>query len=228
MYGASMATTNTVITSQGWSPYRLVNRNPLWKLVTGLNPASDGQFSSELGRQVSAVPLGPKRNKVERQMIKNETKDKKAVLALFARKFRFFWGASDDTAHWTINNPGAAYNDQTWLKKQWDYKGLQGMQWVTIFACFALGLVVLLKPWGKPMLTSDLGVVLIIMWFAYVSVHLLIEIQLRYRVFITPIVIVVAAVGITALVRALRYRSALGENKASAVNRTLARGKHAA
>lgn len=228
MYGASMTATNTVITSRGWSPYRLVNRNPLWKLVTGLSSESNGQFSSELGRKVSAVPIGEKRNKVERQIIKDEIKDKKVVLNLFVTKFQYFWGTSDDTAHWTINNPSAAYNDKTWLKKQWLYKGLQGMQWVTIFACFALGLVALLKPWGRPLVASDLGIVFIIMWFAYVSVHLLIEIQLRYRFFITPIVIVVAAVGITALVRALRYRSALGENKENLINKTLARGKHAA
>lgn len=92
MYGATMAATNTVITSRGWSPYRLVNRNPLWKLVTGLNSASDGQFSGELGRKVSVLPLGEKRNKVERQMIKDETKDKKVVLDLFVTKFQYFWG----------------------------------------------------------------------------------------------------------------------------------------
>lgn len=102
------------------------------------------------------------------------------------------------------------------------------MQWITIFVCFALGLVVLLKPWGKPLLASDLGVIFIIMWFAYVCVHLLIEIQLRYRFFITPIVIIAAAVGVTALVRALRYRRASGENKRYILNQSLDRGKRVA
>lgn len=195
-YAGGMATANVVVTSRGWSPQRLVNRNPLWKLVTGLNDASNGHFSHWRSGQVNQVPLGPERNALEKQIIREELADPGKVTRLMGRKLMYFWTQLDDTDHWAVNNPAARLNAKNWPRWRKLARAVQGMQWLVLLAALPLGLWTIWRP--HPSVT-DRAALLGVIWFGYVAVHLLIEVQIRYRYFITPIICLLAALGWNAL-----------------------------
>lgn len=203
-YGGTMATANFAITATGTAPYKLINRDPSWKLVTGLNVATSGMYSKARDEQVAKYPIGKARSAENKRIIKQELRDKKSLLRLFNIKFRYMWTSIDTSYQWAVNNKEAAINPQNATQKLQSWRYFQGLQWLVLFLAFAGGLFAILNPWR---LTDGLdrnATLLIILWFGYITAHLLIEVQMRYRFFIMPSVMALAALGIAALAERLR------------------------
>lgn len=195
LYYGTMGAANTAIVATGTAPYKLVNRNPTWKFVTGLDYASNGMYSNDAIRELGTYALGPQRNAHGKLMIRRETKNKATVLHLFWNKARYMWAHLDDAYNWAVNNDAAAINPKNRGQKLASIQFFQGTQWFFIFLSFAAGLVAIFTRWGKRMHISSMAPLFVIMWFGYAAVHLLIEIQLRYRFFIMPSIIIIGAIG---------------------------------
>ncbi|WP_155286783.1 ArnT family glycosyltransferase [Lacticaseibacillus zhaodongensis] len=198
LYFGTMGAANTAIVATGTAPYKLVNRNPTWKFVTGLDYDSNGMYSNMKIRELGTYALGHDRNVHGKWMIQQETKDKGKILHLFWNKARYMWSHLDDAYNWAVNNDSAAINPNNRGQKLATTQAFQGMQWFTIFLAFAAGLLAIFTRWGKRLQISYMAPMFVIMWFGYAAVHLLIEIQLRYRFFIMPTIIIIGAMGAVA------------------------------
>lgn len=205
MYAGTMGTANFAITATNTAPYKLVNRDPSWKLVTGLNVASNGMYSKQRDDQVAKYAVGSKaRHNADKRIIKQELQDKKSLLRLFVIKFKYMWASVDTSYQWAINNTAAHITPKNANQKLAAWRFFQAGQWLLLFLAFGCGLFAILNPWRNTVGLDRNAILLIILWFGYISAHLLIEVQLRYRFFIMPSVMVIAALGIAALVERLR------------------------
>lgn len=196
VFFGGMFITNTAIKSSGIADYGLINRNPTWKFVTGLDQKSKGTYSAEKLDKLSKATVGKKRDALGKKMIKSEIKDKKALIKLFGKKFKFMWSGEDTAISWAVNNPMVAYNPTNMKVKLGYLIKAQKMQWIGIFALLIAGTLASFKLWGKRLSKYNNIILLNIVWFGYVAVHLLIEIQTRYRYFAMPLLIIIGAYGI--------------------------------
>lgn len=134
---------------------------------------------------MNRYPLGAKRDKMGKEIIKERIQDKPKLVNLMFNKSKKMWTARDDALMW-----GMADNVKLSLKiKNW----LNAVQFLFYIFIVANALLAVFK-WRE---TWTDGYLLKLMIIGYFMVHLLIEIQSRYRFFIVPAFIMLAAVGWT-------------------------------
>ena len=172
----------------GVTRYEFGNRNPLWKFVTGLNYESNGSYSHEDNELLYYVPAGEEKNKMEKEIIKERLSDPKKVAILFAKKTVTFWGAND-------NSFSFIYTDEDVYNKYNNISvAVEKLQYFIIIMLFAVGVWELYKRRRFENLHLFL-----IMFLGYIFVYMLIEIQIRYRYFIIPLLLIIAAYGIESI-----------------------------
>lgn len=172
----------------GVTRYEFGNRNPLWKFVTGLNYESNGSYSAEDNELLYYVPAGDEKNEMEKEIIKERISNPKKIAVLFAKKTVTFWGAND-------NSFSFIYTDEEMYNKYNDISvALEKLQYFIIILLFAIGVWELYKRRRFENLHLFL-----IMFLGYIFVYMLIEIQIRYRYFIIPLLVIIAAYGIESI-----------------------------
>ncbi|GGD10387.1 ArnT family glycosyltransferase [Pontibacillus salipaludis] len=170
----------------GITDYPLENRDPLWKFVVGLNHETTGTYSRKDARILSSLEGDAKEEK-QKEMIEQRLSDKKEVFILAKDKFKLMWGDLDAAVNWSL------YGIEAPDTKPLLFKIEKAM--FTIFFLFGtVALFALFKFKESEVNPGYLFLLLLII--GYAMIHLIIEIQTRYRFFIMPSLIIVQSYGI--------------------------------
>lgn len=164
----------------------LSSQDPYWKFAVGLNQDTIGRYSRGDDIFVSQFSIGEERNNAEIEMIKERIEDKGKLVSLLYEKFKLFWGATDASVYWALqdeNQPALKH----YLTK------LEQLSYLTI-TLFGIGVIFLFKRMNTK---APLFVVLLV---GYALIHLFVEIQTRYRFDILPVVFILAGYGISNIV----------------------------
>lgn len=174
--------------STGVTQYPLGNREPLWKFVTGLNHDTTGVFSDEDAKYLSKFPLGKERDDASKQLIQERIEDKEALWDLFQEKFLYMWATMDDgSLIWGLRSKVHDYSDLMETLNM--YERFMYLSMAFLVAVSMLKLTLERK--------INVHVCLIfLLIIGYMSIHLLIEIQTRYRYFIIPSFMILQSYGI--------------------------------
>ncbi len=165
--------------------YDFGNRNPYWKFVLGLNKDTVGGYSNEDAEIFDKYPVGEQMYQVEKDMIRERTKNKTELIILIFKKFKIMWSSDDGSIGFIMPGTSFKQNIITYLV------GIEKAQYTLIFFLSCLAIFFIIK--GK-----DSSVYLyIIMLFIYGSfaIYSLIEIQTRYRYFIMPAFFILSGFG---------------------------------
>jgi hypothetical protein len=165
--------------------YPLSNRDPLWKFVLGFNQETTGQYSKPDLVYVRQFDIGAERNDVEMKLIKERIADKQKVVVLFKEKLKIMWAENDASITW-----GAGHFKEPQLKER--IRKLERLMYISILFFTLYSLISLLKTKHK----NNLHLFFILLILGYAAVHLLVEIQTRYRYFIIPSFVILQGYGV--------------------------------
>jgi len=180
-YFVILAVVGNVLVSSKISQYGLENREPLWKFVIGLNSETTGQYSDDDAHYVKHFPLGEERNKAEQELIKERTENKEQLKVLMLNKYSLMWGTQDSTVYWSSNFG---------VKELTVYTGIYEQVMYIIAALLAmLAALAMFRQRNKKLYFFMLLI------FLYMTAHLFIEIQTRYRDFILPSIFIFTGYG---------------------------------
>ena len=185
----------------------LSNQVPEWKFILGLNEATSGRYSGEDAAVVFSS--GGDVRAAARALLQERLNISPLwLLKLMAHKVYLMWGSFEDTS-WALTPAAMALLED---------KGLGTLVWKTAERLCRLGsggyaVIALLAGGGalahgrrRGKLSRAYGVVLLAA-LAYFSVHLFIEIQVRYRSTMTLLLLLLLAPGAEALARRMGRRS---------------------
>ena len=175
--------------NQGITKYKYENRDPLWKVVTGLNYDTVGSYSLEDDELLYGLPLEDKKEIVVK-LIKERISNPKELAILIGKKFLIFWGGNDNLleAIYTNADQYESYNNIS--------MSLEKLQYTIITIFMAIGAYSLYR---KKKFSNSY--VFLIIFIGYVLAHFIIEIQARYRYFIIPSMIIISSYGIEKLIK---------------------------
>lgn len=171
----------------GVTQYPLSNREPYWKVMVGLNSETNGSWSLKDVQYQELYKLGEERNRLELAVIKERLADKPAVATLMLNKLVFLWGAGDSSTMWSmwgINKPDL----NVLLNK------FERMMYMMMSAFGVLSLIALLRARH-----SEDSFLFIILLLGYAAIHLVIEVQTRYRLDLMPAFIILQSYGLYTL-----------------------------
>lgn len=172
-----------LVIDMGITRYPLAtNREPYWKFAIGLNHQTAGGYSQEDKDFVLQFPIGEERNRAEKELIKERIKDKKKIFILFKNKFERMWGESAKSTYFAFYGTDYHYLLQTML----NYEGF--IHHIIISLCI---ISILFSIFHK----RGIHLLFFFLLFLYVGIHLLIEIQDRYRYFVFPLFCIIAGNG---------------------------------
>ncbi|MCQ6278666.1 glycosyltransferase family 39 protein [Bacillus sp. EB600] len=173
---------STGLIYSGLSDKPLSNQNPYWKFAVGLNYYSNGTWNLDDQNYVGKFKLGKERNEAELSLIKERLQDKKKISTLFVNKFIAFWSDPDASISWALDKIDKPDLKQFLFK----YERI-----IYISSClFAIGSITLIRK------RNEFSPILYILLSGYVAVHLMVEIQTRYRFDILPVLIIFAGYGV--------------------------------
>jgi hypothetical protein len=154
-----------------------------WKFMVGLNAQTDGLWNADDSKYARQYPFGPERDRAEWAKIRERLGHEPETAALLARKLVRMWGTGDASAYWSLMGAGKAQAERglnRWERAQY--------VWLCVFG--ALAMIALLRFGGGRRVQPLLALLLI-----YAAIHLVIEIQTRYRLDIMPVFIALQSYG---------------------------------
>ncbi len=164
------------------------NPTPSYKFLVGFNHQTKGKYSVDDAALLNDVDHF---EKIAKQKIKERTKDKSKLVALFFDKIKIFWGNNDASFFWAltknISNKGKYYS----LKHP-----TQLLYFVFWFFAF-IAVVFNLRNKKVDEIISLPVIVVLAFWLVY----LFIEIQTRYRYEIYPMILILSSIGVLYLYR---------------------------
>ena len=176
----------------------LVNNVPQWKFILGLNTESGGAFSWTDNDAVFAYDQLAQIQEAARQLLKERLADltPNQLFALFLRKIKAMWG-NFEPIWWAITQnvtDSYAARGQTELLIWWQSKleRLSNGIYITNSLLIAVGCI--RAAWKKEK-GREAALLLTLTALAYFCVHLLIEIQERYRTLLFAVALPLAAIG---------------------------------
>jgi len=171
----------------GYTEKGLVNGDPAWKFVMGLDTESGGQYSKEKEVELySLMDQGLERGEAEKQLLKDDLSvDKRAMLTLMLDKIRLFWTGS--TLNWT----GV---------KDYRLLSLQDVQSTLLILLAGLGAVYFFRRRPEPE-----AYIVPFYFMATFCVYLLIEVQERYSYPAGLFLAIMAAYGFKSLEELRNY-----------------------
>jgi len=183
----------------GLNPEGLANNQPMWKFVVGLNQESSGSWNQADYDAYLSLPA-QEADAAMRAEVKNRLSVGPARLAgLAVRKSGVMWGA-DEYMYWGFGHldPQAGFGPFT--VNQWTQLLARGDKGVYLLV-FALALAGLWS-WVRDGTRGGLPLLLTLVFCGYYAVHLIIEVQSRYRYFLMPAVFLMAGAGLEYLMPA--------------------------
>ncbi|MBO9607312.1 MAG: glycosyltransferase family 39 protein [Paenibacillaceae bacterium] len=199
IYFAFQQLAGLALVGSGISDYTLANREPYWKFMVGMNPATDGGWSREDEQYVAAYPIGEARNRAELALFRERASDARQVAALVGRKWTAMWGHEDAAAIWGlwgVEKPGLA-------KQISQIERIEYMAFCLFGAAGCAAMAFARRRAGEApaspatakssaALAPALPLLLVLV---YAVLHLVIEVQTRYRFDIMPWMLVLAGAG---------------------------------
>lgn len=188
------------------SPYGLANNFPLWKFVIGLNEKSFGQYYPEDQNNIFNIKDKKIRDDVAKKAIKERLSiGSKRMTNLMIKKQEVMW-ASMDTLRWGFY----VYKDDVLVLPE----GLKGIEnralktekiyYSTALLLLAFGIISLLI--RKKNISSSAQYVMLLL-MAYYFVHILIEVQVRYRYFAMISLFILMSYGVQFVIQKFNDRS---------------------
>jgi hypothetical protein len=184
------------VVRSGLNPEGLTNNQPMWKFVLGLNQDSDGCWNREDYEAYLSLPT-QQADQAMRQAVQDRLSVGPVKLAgLALRKSAVMWG-QDEYMYWGFGHLDGQKKIGPLTVDQYTQVLARGDKGVYLVA-FALALVGAASLLRKG--TGGKGALLLsFLLCGYYAVHLIVEVQSRYRYFLMPAVFVLAGVGLTAL-----------------------------
>lgn len=208
---AAVVITYTVVCSlasaaivwSGINPEGLSNNQPMWKFVLGLNQESSGAWNRFDYENYLMLPT-EETDAAMRQVVGERLKAEPAELAKLAiRKSAVMWGDLE-YMYWGFGHLdgnqriGPLTVDQCTQILAFGDKGIY-------LVCFALALLGTLSLLKRGTYHGGGALLLSFLLCGYYAVHLIVEVQARYRYFLIPAVAVLAGYGLESL-RIFEYR----------------------
>lgn len=194
VYFLVLQAANLALIGSGIANRPMENREPYWKFVVGLNSESYGLWNEADARYVMQYPLGEERDRAELALIKERIRDPVKLAGLFVRKYTMMWGGEDSAVEWSLAGLNLPLRERALTV-------IERCQYILIaFFGMLTGLQSLRIRRRQSAVeeAKDQAVApilpLLILW-GYASLHLLIEIQIRYRFDILPYFIVLSGAG---------------------------------
>lgn len=178
---------NAVVISSGISQYPMANREPLWKFVTGLNAQTTGVFSNQDSEYLRQFELGEQRNSASKELIKERISDKWALCKLFVKKYLYMWTERDGSLIWGLRSESQnqiGLLENLTMDERWMYISM------SIFVL--AGALRLASASG----TDSRPALVLLLILGFMAIHLLIELQTRYRYFIIPSFMIIQSYGV--------------------------------
>ena len=177
-----------VFMNSGISKYPLSNREPLWKFSCGLNPNSKGTYNDEdLEYLYNAELSGVSRNEAHMTLIRERLSNPSQLVITMAYKYVNMWALNDTSLQlsFTDNVDKPIIYDMT-IK-------LEKIQYIIIVVLYMIGIFKIIR--NKEGFSNNH--IYLIIFLGYLLVHLLIEVQPRYRYFALPILFIIASYSIS-------------------------------
>lgn len=194
------------IVRSGINPEGLENNQPMWKFVLGLNTLSDGAWNEEDYENYLLLPTqqaGPAMEQAVRERLRTPPAE---LAALAVRKSDVMWG-DNEYMYWGFGHLNAQEKIGPLTVDQYTQVLAYGDKGVYIVA-FALALAGVLGLLRRR--TQGGGEVLLsFLLCGYYGVHLIIEVQSRYRYFLLPTVFLLGGLGLSALFERRETRAVL-------------------
>ncbi len=182
--------------SSGISPYGLSNNFPLWKFVVGLNEQTSGQYSLEDQTKIFYMEDKAQRDIVAKRVIKERLSiGFNRMLEFMVKKQEVMW-ASTDTLRWgyyVVKDNGLVPQDSI---KHIEHRLIKSEKIYYTLAMVLMFIGIIYIIWRRKKMNS-LSLYIIFLLMAFYSVHLLIEVQVRYRYFAMICVYILISYGIS-------------------------------
>jgi hypothetical protein len=184
VFSAGEALTDRALLAGGYRLAETERFHQTERILTGLAAESDGQLDQQL-RDVYRAMSDDEAHAAIREKLKNPA----ALVKLFARKALIMWGSMDSTFTWYTHEA----NETSTTLAVSDALGALDVVYVAA--------VYLLAATGLFLRRNALGVLGLpaIITAGWIGVYLIYEIQMRYRYYAMPLLMVFAALGVAAL-----------------------------
>lgn len=189
-----------LIISSGINPEGLTNNQPMWKFVVGLNQDSSGCWNRSDYDTYLSLPT-QEANDAMTETVKDRLSVGPAKLAGLAwRKSSVMWAANEDLfwgfGHKDPSAPALTFPiNVSWNSLQLLLGSLDKGVYLLAFILALLGMIQRIRikeSCGKSLL-------LILLFCGYYAVHLIVEVQSRYRYFLMPCVFLLAGIAVAQL-----------------------------
>lgn len=184
---------STMVKRADINPEGLTNNFPLWKFVVGFNYDSKGQFSYEDQNKIFYIQDLNQRNTVSRQVIKERLSIGPHKLVNLINTKQITMWAGFDTLRWEFYQQIDGKMLPSKELENFEPAILRIEKVYYIFA-FVLMLFGLCKIFVNKRVQSEVTLLTILL-LCYLGVHVLIEIQVRYRYFAVILIFILAAKG---------------------------------
>jgi len=181
--------------ASGLNPNGLSNKNPLWRLVVGLNVDTKGMYSAELDKEVFGIQDETERNQRQIEIIKRHLSlEKDAFKTFLTQKTEIFW-RDFETIDWgfrrVVSENEIVFGTEI-SKLLYNFQQAERLYFllVSVFALFGILSLLFYKKLSSVLLASG------IMFSLFFIAHLFIEIQSRYRYIIYPFLFLLMGSGI--------------------------------
>lgn len=188
MVGAALS---GLIVASGINPEGLSNNQPMWKFVVGLNQDSNGSWNRDDYETYLSLPTDEAHQAMTQAVQKRLSVGPAKLAGLAWRKSAVMWAGNEDL-YWGFGHldPDApAVAGLSWNSLQLLLGSLDKGIYLLAFALALAGLILRLRE--KERCGHSLPLVLLLC--GYYAVHLIVEVQSRYRYFLMPCVFILAA-----------------------------------
>ena len=191
-----------IIVWSGINPQGLVNNQPMWKFVVGLNEDSSGHWNeADYETYLDPSLTQAEANEAMTQEVLERLSVGPVRLAgLTWRKSTAMWAGNEDL-YWGFGHHDpeatAAPLPLSWNSTQLLFGNLDKGVYLLAFALALYALIRRLKEKAP----SPAPLLLTLLFCGYYAVHLIVEVQVRYRYFLMPCVFLLAACALEQLLR---------------------------
>lgn len=203
-YCAAFALITTAVVVSGINPTGLGNQLPSWKFLVGLNQDSNGSWNQADYETYQVEPFDQSERAMQAKIQERLAVGPVDLGKLAVRKSAVMWGDYEDF-YWGFSSKdseGPAIGPVTWGQLQLLAVRLDKGIYLLVLALCLCALALRVRRGsggGTPLLLT-------VLFCGYYAVHLIIEIQSRYRYFIMPALFLLAGLALEGLVERRRQR----------------------
>ncbi len=180
-----------LIVFSGVNPEGLSNNQPMWKFVVGLNQDSSGSWNRDDYETYLSLPT-QEGHQAMTQAVQERLSVGPAKLAGLAwRKSAVMWAGNEDL-YWAfghLDQDAPAIGNLSWNSLQLLLGSFDKGIYLLAFVLAFLGLLTRFRSPER----CDCSLLLVLLLCGYYAVHLIVEVQSRYRYFLMPCVFILAA-----------------------------------